>query len=67
MPDDPVIVPPVDSGSESKIFGISIRGVITLILTVTVCALCPFKDALLEVLKDGFFLAMGFYFGQKPK
>lgn len=50
---------------ESTIFGISTRGVLALIITMSCCAIAVFtKD--IGVLKDLAFLVLGFYFGQKP-
>lgn len=54
-----------DSTGESMIFGMSVRGLAFLMLTFTVCILSPFKSPMLEALKDGFFLALGFFYGQK--
>lgn len=51
--------------NESTIFGMSARGVLALIITISCCAVAVFtKD--LGVLKDLAFLVLGFYFGQKP-
>lgn len=49
---------------ESKIFGITVRGVLAIIITTSCCAIAIFiKD--IGVLKDLAFLVLGFYFGQK--
>lgn len=53
------------SNTESQIYGISVRGWITLILVLTVCAMAGFKVQVLEPLYTAFSLAIGFYFGQK--
>ena len=50
---------------ESKVFGVSVRSFITLLLTFTVCymSLCLIKID--EPLYSAFMLCLGFYFGQK--
>lgn len=57
---------------ESTIFGVSVRGLLVFIMTVTVCFLCSYmvialgiKDKIPEPLYTGFSLGLGFYFGQK--
>ena len=49
---------------ESTILGVSVRGVLALLITVSCCALAIWvKD--INVLKDLALLALGYYFGQK--
>ena len=55
------------TGGESKAFGISIRAVVMMMLTIAVCALAIKDDSVRATLTDGFLIALGFYFGQaKP-
>lgn len=50
---------------ESTIFGVSARGILALLITLSCCAVAVWlKDIL--TLKDLAFLVLGFYFGQKP-
>lgn len=56
-----------DSTGESMVFGMSLRGIITIILTITVCVLCPWKNELIETLKYGFCTTIGFFFAQKTQ
>lgn len=51
--------------NESTIFGVSARGILALLITLSCCSVAVYvKD--LGVLKDLAFLVLGFYFGQKP-
>ena len=50
---------------DSKIMGVSLRGCITLILTLVVCTLAFKAVDVKEPLYSAFLLALGFYFGQK--
>lgn len=52
---------------ESKIYGVSIRGWITICMVLTVCIMSGFKQAITEPLYTGFSMALGFYLGQKNK
>lgn len=50
---------------ESTIFGMTTRGALALIITLSCCSIAIYtKD--IGVLKDLAFLVLGFYFGQKP-
>lgn len=50
---------------ESTILGVSVRGLLALIITGACCGVALFlRD--IGVLKDLAFLVLGFYFGQKP-
>lgn len=50
---------------ESTIFGMTTRGALALIITLSCCTIAMYlKD--IGVLKDLAFLVLGFYFGQKP-
>ena len=57
---------PVSNG-ESKVLGVSIRAVVMIILTLTVCGLAVKDDNIRATVTDGFLIALGFYYGQaKP-
>lgn len=50
---------------ESKLFGITVRALIALLLTLTVCSMCMLALNIQPTLHDAFFLVLGFFFGQK--
>lgn len=50
---------------ESKVFGMSVRAFIALLMTVFVCAMAGLIIDIPPTLHDAFFLVIGFYFGQK--
>ena len=50
---------------ESKIFGMTVRGFLVILLTLTVCLLSGLSHKIDEPLYSAFMLALGFYFGQK--
>lgn len=50
---------------DSKLFGMSLRGAICIILTLTVCFMSGLDRIIKEPLYSAFLLALGFYFGQK--
>ena len=50
---------------ESKIFGVSVRAFIAIILTITACEMSLLLMDLKEPLYSAFLLGLGFYFGQK--
>lgn len=52
---------------ESSFFKVSIRGWITVFLTLTVCGMSILSVNINEPLYTAFSLAIGFYFGQKTK
>jgi hypothetical protein len=52
---------------ESKVFGVSVRSFITIILTFTICGMSLALMEIKEPLYSAFLLALGFYFGQKTK
>jgi hypothetical protein len=52
---------------ESKAFGVSIRGWLTLLLTITVCLMSAFDMTVQEPIYTLVGMAMGWYFGQKEK
>ena len=56
---------PKEQTSDSQIIGVSVRAWITLILTLTVCAMALAVIEVKEPLYSAFLLALGFYFGQK--
>lgn len=58
--------------NESTIFGISVRGLLVALMTLTVCVLTAYmvislgvKDKIPEPLYSGFSLGLGFFLGQK--
>ena len=53
--------------NESKIFGVSIRGWLAIILTLTACTMSYLNVVIIEPLYSAFLLSLGFYFGQKEK
>lgn len=53
--------------NESKLFGVSVRGWLAGILTLTVCMMSGFGIVVKEPLYSAFLLALGFYYGQKNK
>jgi hypothetical protein len=54
-------------GDESKILGVSIRGWLAVLMTMTVCVMSAFKTTITEPLYSGFLMGLGFYLGQKTK
>lgn len=52
---------------ESKIFGISVRGWLAIIIVFTVCGMSPFGKKIEEPLYSGFMIALGFYLGSKSQ
>jgi len=50
---------------ESKIFGISVRAFITIVLTLCACTMSMFEIKIVEPFYSAFLLALGFFFGQK--
>ena len=52
---------------ESKLFNVSVRSFITLVLTFTVCYMSLFVIKIDEPLYSAFMLTLGFYFGQKTQ
>ncbi len=52
---------------ESKAFGVSIRGWLTLMLALTVCLMSALEMTVEEPLYTLVGMAMGWYFGQKEK
>lgn len=60
--------------NESNILGVSVRAILVVLLTVTVCVLTGYivvhfkiTDKIPEPLYSAFMLALGFYFGQKTQ
>lgn len=54
-------------GEESKIGGVSVRGIIALILVIGVLVLAGFKIPIDERIHMLVFMAVSFYLGQKTK
>lgn len=57
----------MEQPTESKLFGVSVRGWITLILVSSVCVIASTGANVSEPLYSAFAMAIGFYFGQKNK
>lgn len=60
--------------NDSNIFGVSVRGLLVFLMTLTVCFLTGYmvialgiKDKIPEPLYTGFSLGLGFYLGQKTQ
>jgi len=51
----------------SAIYGVSVRGWLAVILTLTVCGMSAASVPVVEPLYSAMLLALGFYFGQKTK
>jgi hypothetical protein len=53
--------------NESNIFGLSIRGIISFIVVVSICTVCVWhsSDTNIGILKDLAIMILSFYFGQK--
>lgn len=52
-------------GDSSKIFGISVRAFIALLITLFVCAMSGIGMKVEEPMYSAFLLTLGFFFGQK--
>jgi hypothetical protein len=52
---------------ESKIFGISVRSFLAMILTMTACSMSLLEIKIVEPFYSAFLLALGFFFGQKTQ
>ena len=50
---------------DEGIFGLSVRGILTSIIVLTVCGLAICKIPIDETLKAALFITLGFYFGTK--
>lgn len=50
---------------ESTIFGMSLRGIIALIIVVTACSISAYGNEIKEPLYTVFIAAVSYYFGQK--
>lgn len=50
---------------ESKLLGVSIRGWLAIMITLTVCGMAMGAVEVKQPLHDMALLALGFYFGQK--
>ena len=57
-------IPPSD---ESKIFGVTVRAWLAILMATTVCMMSAAKVNIVEPLYSGFTMALGFYLGQKSK
>ena len=62
MADEPKL-----STDESAAFGVSMRGWLALLITLTVCGMSAMKIKVDEPLYTLCTVAIGFYFGQKAK
>jgi hypothetical protein len=52
---------------DSRLYGVSVRAWLAILMTLTVCVLSGFRVAITEPLYSGFLLGLGFYFGQKTQ
>jgi hypothetical protein len=52
---------------ESKIFGISVRAFILIVLTISVCSMAMRMLEIKEPLYSAFLIALGFFYGQKTQ
>lgn len=52
---------------ESKIFGISVRAFILIVLTMCVCGMAVRALEVKEPLYSAFLIALGFFYGQKTQ
>lgn len=50
---------------ESKIFGVSARAFLAVLLTMTACMMSLAQIRIVEPFYSAFLLGLGFYFGQK--
>ena len=64
MPD---VVEPTTPDKESSMWGVSVRALIIIVLTLTVCIMSLLLMKIGEPLYSAFTLALGFYFGQKTQ
>ncbi len=53
--------------NESKLFGVSMRAWMALLIVSTVCVMSGLRIPVEEPLKSALLIAIGFYFGQKVK
>lgn len=56
---------PNASGSRSEAFGISVRGWLAIMLTITICSMSLMQIVVTEPMYSIATFAIGFYFGQK--
>ena len=52
-------------GDTSKIFGISVRAFLTIMITLFVCSMAGLGMEVKEPMYSAFLLTLGFFFGQK--
>ena len=51
----------------SKLFGVSIRGWIVILMVITMCGMSIYGINIVEPLYSSILLGLGFYFGQSRK
>lgn len=51
--------------NDSSILGVSVRGLVTMVIVLTICILSGLKTEVQEPLYSMGTMALGFYFGQK--
>lgn len=53
--------------NESNILGLSIRGIISFVIVISICGACLYQinDVKVGILKDLAIMILSFYFGQK--
>lgn len=56
-----------NNNRESSVFGVSLRGIIAMIIVITACAMAVIGREITEPLYTVFVSAVAFYFGQKTK
>jgi hypothetical protein len=67
MTDDTQEFTKPETVKESRIFGVSTRGIITLLIVLTVCGMSAAGRSVEEPLYTMVGLVIGFYFGQREK
>ena len=55
------------TSNESQMYGVSIRGWLALMLSITVCGMSIFRIDVKELMYTLVVMALSFYFGQKTK
>jgi hypothetical protein len=52
---------------ESKVFGVSVRAFVCILLTMCVCCMALTRMEVKEPIYSAFLIALGFYYGQKKQ
>lgn len=61
----PPATPAEPKDSTSDIAGVSVRGWLVILMTLSVCVICALNREVPEPLYTGFLMGLGFYLGQK--